>query len=155
MDKILELYISDHNIKALMNSVCSKYSKNIDHDQIESIKLITLWECIKKYNKDKGAKFTSFLYQRLDFALRNELKKKRKEFNFEDRDYGTKIEIKNNSFNELVDGLSTEDARLLSQKYIHNMTMVEIGEANGYSRETARRKINNAKKVCEQKLKLS
>ena len=29
------------------------------------------------------------------------------------------------------------------------MTMVEIGEANGYSRETARRRLKKAIKICQ------
>ena len=38
---------------------------------------------------------------------------------------------------------------ILEQKYLYNMTMQEIGEANGYSRETARRRINSAIKFCQ------
>lgn len=38
---------------------------------------------------------------------------------------------------------------ILELRYIHNMTMDEIGALNGYSRETARRKINSAIDFCK------
>ena len=65
-------YLKDPNILNIMSSVSNRYSKNIDLDQIDSIKLNTLWECVKKYDSSKGAKFTSFLYQMLDYSFKNE-----------------------------------------------------------------------------------
>ena len=37
-----------------------------------------------------------------------------------------------------------EMAKLIEQKYVCRMTMNEIGQANGYSRETARRRLKKA-----------
>ena len=45
---------------------------------------------------------------------------------------------------DIFDGLPSEYATLLEQKYVYNMTMNEIGRKNGYSRETARRKVAKA-----------
>ena len=162
-------YLKDPNVLNIMSSVCNRYSKNIDIDQIDSIKLNTLWECIKKYDPSKGAKFTSFLYQMLDYSFKNELKKKRKEWATESIDslYGGgrtgPSGRKSNFINsdnacsmpknniELFDGLSKEISQILIQKYIYNMTMVEIGKNNGYSRETARRKLAKAVKIYKNK----
>lgn len=155
MDNILREYIKDSAIQNLMNVVCSKYQKSIDFDQMESIKLNTLWECLKKYDDTKGAKFTSFLYQRLTFALKNEVKpRKKKEFSVNEIENNTPEKKPLQSINELLDGLPSESAKILSQKYIYNMTMVEIGKENGYSRETARRKLKNAIKIFKQRNKL-
>ena len=43
-----------------------------------------------------------------------------------------------------------EYKKLLRQKYIYRMTMSEIGQINGYSRETARRRFNKAKVYYEE-----
>ena len=40
-------------------------------------------------------------------------------------------------------------AKLIRQRYLDNMTMKEIGVANGYSRETARRRVLSAVKICK------
>lgn len=153
MDNLLEQYLKDPSIIAIMRTVENRFSKNIDFDQLESIKLNTLWECLKKYDETKGAKFTSFLYQQLTFAFKNELKKKKKEFPTENID----INISNNNNKtdyELMDGIPIDMKNLILQKYIYNMTMVEIGKANGYSRETARRKLAKAVKIFKQKNKI-
>ena len=48
------------------------------------------------------------------------------------------------NYTDIIDGLPSEYATLLEQKYVYNMTMNEIGRKNGYSRETARRKVAKA-----------
>ena len=45
---------------------------------------------------------------------------------------------------DMVTGLPEGVSKILEQRYLYNMTMVEIGNANGYSRETARRRLQNA-----------
>lgn len=148
MDNKMRELLSDPNVNGIMNAVASRY-KTIDPDQIDSIKLNTLWECIKKYNPEKGAKFTSFLYQNLNFAFKNELKKKSREFSTDVLENNTPDTTVNNS--DIFDGIPLESAKLIKQKYIYNMTMNEIGKMNGYSRETARRKVAKAVKIYKNK----
>ena len=75
MDKSFEDYLNDTNIVNIMNKVASRYKRAIDLDEIESIKMLTLWKCVDKYDPERGAKFTSYLYQQLNWALKNKLKK--------------------------------------------------------------------------------
>lgn len=133
--------LNDSNVVGIMNAVGSRY-RSIDPDQLDSIKLNTLWECSKKYNPNRGTKFTSFLYQNLVFAFKNELKKNIREFPTETIELNTPSRASNNT--DIFDGIPKEYARILEQKYIYNMTMNEIGDKNGYSRETARRKVAKA-----------
>ena len=148
MDSKMRELLSDPNVNGIMNAVASRY-KTIDPDQIDSIKLNTLWECIKKYDPEKGAKFTSFLYQNLNFAFKNELKKKSREFSTDVLENNTPDTTVSNS--DIFDGIPLESAKLIKQKYIYNMTMNEIGKMNGYSRETARRKVAKAVKIYKNK----
>lgn len=148
MDSKMKQLLSDPNILGIMNAVGAKY-RSIDPDQIDSIKLNTLWECSKKYDPKRGAKFTSYLYQNLNFAFKNELKKKSREFatdTLESSAIDGYVDYDN-----IFDGIPSEYANLLQQKYIANMTMNEIGMVNGYSRETARRKVAKAVKIYKKK----
>jgi len=52
---------------------------------------------------------------------------------------------------DIFDGIPYEYANLIKQKYIYNMTMNEIGKMNGYSRETARRKVAKAVRIYKNK----
>ena len=152
-DKTLKEVLNDSSVIAIMNSVCNRYRRAIDLDQIESIKTNTLWKCLQNYDKSYGAKFTSYLYQQLSFACKNELKKLNREYATENIAQNT-VDPKSNfseSMSEFVDGLSKEDADIIVQRFVYNMTMIEIAKANGYSRETARRRVSKAIKMYKQK----
>ena len=143
-----EKYLDSSEIKSLMNKAVYNFKKSIDFEELESIKMLTLWKCVNKYDKDKGAKFTSFLFSQLGFAGKNHLKKKRKEYNCE------KIEVcdmRNDTgeFFDTLDGLPEEVVKIIRQRFIYNMTMTEIGSQNGYSRETARRRLLRAVRLCK------
>jgi RNA polymerase sigma factor (sigma-70 family) len=141
MDKNFDEAYKNIDYKRIMDKVCSRYSRAVDPDDLTSIRLNTLWECLKKYDPTRGAKFTSYLYQQLTFAIKNSLKKRKREFtNIPIEKY--KNETENISL--VLSDLPDEYSNLLRQKYLGNMTMEEIGKENGYSRETARRKIKKA-----------
>jgi len=134
----------------IMNKVSNRYSKNIDRDDIDSIKMDTLWKCIQKYDETRGTKFTSYLYQQLSYALKNKVKKKRNEFNAVNNleKVDSKAILKGEVF-DIITGLEEEETKILEQRFFYNMTMKEIGRENGYSRETARRRLKNAIKTCQ------
>tara|TARA_R110002020_G_scaffold93738_1_gene225964 strand:- start:623 stop:1099 length:477 start_codon:yes stop_codon:yes gene_type:complete len=151
MDNI-ETCLKNPDIVNIMNALANKYARSIDVDEIESIKMLTLWKCIEKFDPDRGAKFTSYLYQQLSFAFKNELKKKKQMWYRENsqidfispHSQGVGIE-----FNDTISGLPEEVSKILKQRFLGNMTMVEIAKANGYSRETARRRLKTAIKICK------
>ena len=149
MDKF-DSYLKYPDIIGIIYKVLSKYRNSIDVDELDSIKMLTLWNCIKKYNPDKGVKFTSYLYSYLTYACKNELKKKRREYGC---DRLEAVDNRNNwrDLGDIVDGLPPEIAKVLNQRFVHSMTMHEIGCANGYSRETARRRLINAIQVCRKR----
>ena len=51
---------------------------------------------------------------------------------------------------EIVNGLDQQHVDIIHQRFYKNMTMKEIGKENGYSRETARRRVKNAIKSCKE-----
>lgn len=149
MDKIFEEKWESSDVQNIMNKVANRYRTAIDFDDIESIKMQTLWRCIDRYDSDKGTKFTSYLYQQLSFAFKNKLKKKRREYNVDtiesvDRQMQHAMEVR-----DMITGLDPEHADVLNKRFYHNMTMQEIGNSNGYSRETARRRLKTALKICK------
>ena len=149
MNQQFEEKWNDSNVRNIMNKVSKQYRYKIDLDDIESIQMNTLWKCIEKYDENRGTKFTSYLYQQLSYAFKNKIKKKRQEFNVDkfdkmDANYGNKLEVI-----DIVHGLDPDTAKILEQRFYNNMTMKEIGKRNGYSRETARRKLKNAIKTCQ------
>ena len=141
-----EAYLNE-DFSKIMRAVCNRYSRFLDEDDAESIKMQTLWECCQKYDPlhPKQAKFTSFLYDRLKCRIRNHLKKKKREktnLEIEMPYVQTTLEF------DILNSLNDEEKNILFQVYTHNMTLEEIGKSNGYSRETARRKLKKIKAKC-------
>ena len=170
MDKDIEVYLKDNNILMIMNKVSWPYKYNIDADEIWSMKMDVLWDCINKYDPQRGSKFTSYLYQQLSFALRSRVKKKKsasrngRTFSSMWCGAGPNSSIENNTIchrthsdmncYDILDGLPSDASYIIKQRFVENMTMKEIGSANGYSRETARRKLLKAIKICKEKNKI-
>jgi RNA polymerase sigma factor (sigma-70 family) len=141
---------NDNDIINIMNQISNRFNKNIDQDEIESIKMNTLWKCILKYDADRGTKFTSYLYQQLSYAYKNKVKKKNREYNCtRNMEKVDTNQLSYRKYYDATDGLDPSCTLLLNQRYLHNMTMKEIGKANGYSRETARRKLKKAVETCK------
>lgn len=152
MDKTFEDLVKDPDIVNIMNKVSSNFQRGIDFDEIQSIRLDTLWKCVNNYDETRGAKFTTYLHSQLNYAFRNWLKKKRSQINL--GELHTSVMDKHDysqDAHDVVNGLPNHISRILEQRYLYNMTMVEIGKANGYSRETARRRLKNAIKICKKK----
>jgi RNA polymerase sigma factor (sigma-70 family) len=132
--------------KKIMDSVCAKYSRSVDPDDISSLRLEILWKCLKSFDEDRGVKFTTFLYQQLNYAMMNQLRIRRREKNGIPFDI---CHIPKENIEVLLSDLNEDQKRILKQRYLERMTMVEIGAKNGYSRETARRAVNSALAVFE------
>lgn len=156
LEKFEELW-ENSDVRNVMNKVSNLYKKNIDPDDIESIKMDTLWNCIEKYDEKRGTKFTSFIYQRLSYAYRTFLKSKRITDDIKVLASETfyscpaidKKELDRMEVFDIITGLDEETKNILNQKFYENLTVTEIGRQNGYSRETARRKLQNAIKKCK------
>ena len=170
---IKELLEHPH-INGIIHQVFNRYKRAIDLDELDSIKMNILWDCASRYDPSKGAQFTSFLYSQLTFACKNELKKRTNEFNnienlemlknmgiktTTNRDKAMSVSNKSrdrsmrsgHEMYDMIDGLPPDIAKVLEQRFVYSMTMNEIGSANGYSRETARRRLINAIQVCKKR----
>jgi DNA-directed RNA polymerase specialized sigma subunit len=132
--------------RKIMDSVCAKYCRSVDPDDISSLRLEVLWKCLNNFDEGRGVKFTTYLYQQLNYAMMNQLRIRRREKN------GIPFDICHNpkeNIEVLLSDLNEDQQKILKQRFLDRMTMIEIGKKNGYSRETARRAVNNALAVFE------
>ncbi len=153
--EFLEAYRNLDNTR-IMNKVCSRYRNTIPYDEIERCKLIALWEAMKAFDPNGGRKFTSFLYNRIDWECKKEIQrinrhKKRTAFFIDGLSEGSHTPDYRNLRNyetvnieEAIETLVPKYKNILHQRFFERMTMQEIADRNNYSRETARRYINIA-----------
>ena len=143
-DKELLEALSDINNVRIINKVCYKYRQTIPYDELERCKLISLWQALKAFDPEGGRKFTSFLYNRIDWECKkqiyqiNRIKKKHifcEEVTKED----PHSDQHSFEMQEVLCKLDPKYQKVVTQRFFNKMTMQEIADKNGYSRETARR----------------
>ena len=149
--KTIEECLNDTSVKSIIRTVEGRFKNSIDPDDLSSVSHETLWRCITKFDASRNAKFTSYLYQQLNFAFKNQLKKDSKNKSYPtdniERSFTDDVRLETmDMLNSMPDDLGT----VLRQRFIDNMTIQEIGDTNGYSRETARRRIKKAFRKCKE-----
>jgi len=147
-DEEFDVAWSDINNIKIINKVCSKYVKIIPRDELDRCKLIALWEALKAYDPEKGQRFTSFLYNRIDWECKKQLydinkRNRQKKYNeaLHFADDKSDLEIK-----DVIQKLHPRLRKVIYQRFFERLTMEEIAKENDYSRETARRYILHALK---------
>lgn len=158
-NKNFEEAINNEYYKKIMNKVCKENLKGIcTKDELKSIMMNTLFSCLKKFDKQKNVKFSSYLYRSIQNNSRRIYKNKAKSFKDVSLidNFHSKLIVDNKAFDEARDILmSVKDKDpvlhdILIKKFYYRMTNKEIGESNGYGKEAARKKLKKALDLCRQ-----
>tara|TARA_R110002051_G_scaffold52514_1_gene99653 strand:- start:234 stop:725 length:492 start_codon:yes stop_codon:yes gene_type:complete len=143
--KEFEEALNDNDTQRVFGFLSKKYH-NISKDDIIECQLLGLWKALKKYDPERKKKFKNFLYTSIDWECKLYLRKnKRKEVScvYDSADNNFEpfepIEVM-----DIVDCLIPRLKIVIKQRFFENFTMEEIGNANNYSRETARRYLKEA-----------
>ena len=144
----------------VMNKICSKYTEIISYEELQRCKLISLWEALKSYDPSKGkCKFTSFLCNRLFWEIQKQLYEINKARRIPKSDSAStliseichsKENFDNLEIDEIFENLDNNSRDILFKRFYESKTAKEIGQDNGYGRETARRRINEALEKLKQ-----
>lgn len=145
---------------SILYKICNKNLKSVcTVEEIRSVAMSTLWNCVSKYKDGySAARFSSYLYKSAENNSRRLYKKKIKIKNIEteltpyqqykkqDNDIANRREVF--EILESVKDLDLELYDILVKKFYYNMTNKEIGIQNGYGKETARKKVKKALDLC-------
>ena len=148
---------NNEDYQKLMNKVMRPWHGNFTPEEMEQLKLICLWKCTQNFDATKEVKFTSYLYASLRNAIIREIKNKNSKYSYSDIGDSNNLScgsgVGSIDTKNAIGNLPDEYQNIIFQRFFSNMTVAEIGRANGYSRETARRKIKKAVKLCENIIK--
>lgn len=150
--------INNEYYKKILYKVCNENLKDVcSKDEIQSVALSTLWNCVQKYKANKEVTFSTYLYRSIQNNSRRLYKKKIKTYK--------EKQLYTNQIESIFDPSAIEDARdilmsiesinkelhkILIQKFFYGMTNKEIGQANGYGKEAARKKLKKAIELCRE-----
>tara|TARA_R100001132_G_scaffold27467_1_gene33882 strand:- start:214 stop:702 length:489 start_codon:yes stop_codon:yes gene_type:complete len=139
-----EVSLNKEDTKRVFGFLAKKYYRSMPIDEIESCQLIGLWKALKKYDIAKKRKFSNFLYVSIDWECKLYLRRNRRRYLTCDTFLGDSGDYELVELLDIVDSLSPRLKRVVKQRFFYNLTMEEIGDANDYSRETARRYLKEA-----------
>jgi len=150
--------VSNEYYKKILYKVCNENLRDVcSKDEIQSIAMSTLWNCLQKYKINQNVKFSSYLYRSIQNNSRRVYKKKIK--------VARERQLFSNQTELIFDPKNVEEARdilmsvkekdfelynILIQKFFHGMTNKEIGQSNGYGKEAARKKLKKALELCRE-----
>lgn len=127
----------------IMQKAVSKYRKILDKEEVKSCQMIGLWKAMQNFDKNHGIKFTTFLYN----IVRNECRKRLRQeppISARINEYSTSKVENNSFFTEIVDSLDYPLNRIIELRYLGSMTIKEIGQELGMTKNNIRRNIQKA-----------
>ena len=143
-DEEFEKALKNKDNIRIIKSVTKKYSGQLSEETQKSCGLYGLWRCMKNHDDSYGRKFTTSLFVHVEWECKREISAQRRKplvFLGESDD---KIESlpPNMDASEILDCLTENQKKIMHQRFFENMTLQEIGENHGYSKEAARQNIN-------------
>ncbi len=154
-----EAYENLDNLRIMSSAISSSGTTCIlTMEELEGCKLIALWKTLQTWSKEAfpNVKFTTFLFKHVRWQcyfqahVATKYYKHHKSLVDNNEYVGQKEDIDNY---DIEDRLAIDDALenvpdkfldIIEQRFYKEMTLKEIGKANGYSHETARAHIDNA-----------
>lgn len=155
---IFQEAINNEYYKKILYKVCNENLRDVcTKDEIQSVALSTLWNCVQKYKANKEVTFSTYLYRSIQNNSRRLYKKKIKTcrekqlfINQTDLVFDPDNQEEARDILMSVKSVNQELYNILVQKFFYGMTNKEIGQANGYGKEAARKKLKKAIELCRE-----
>lgn len=148
-DKIEEA-LKDINIVKIMNKASKRFKNQLDSDTIKTCQLNALCKTFVNHDPEKGAKFTTYLYNGVFIECMKEIKFSQKSLRNSGKLHDN-IPTNKNQFLivDLLDELNDDEEREIFMDRLSNMTIAEMAEKYGKNRESTRRKMHKVfKKIA-------
>lgn len=120
----------------IMKAASKKY-RSVLGDEVEVCQLEGLWLALRKWESERGMQFTTYLFdcvKRKCYAEATKIRRKNEKehnlpsFHLPEQSYHDSYLI-----NDMVLSLNERDAKLLSDRFVSNKTLLEIGNENNVS----------------------
>lgn len=147
----IEQALQDINILKIMNKASKRFKNQLDKDTIKTCQLNALWKTFVNHDPNKGAKFTTYLYNGVFIECMKEIKFYNKSLKNTGKLHDNIKENKNQYLmTDILDELNDEERQLFVDK-LSNMTIAEMASKYGKNRESTRRKMHKVLKKIANK----
>lgn len=138
----IENALKDLNIVKIMNKASKRFKNQLDKDTIKTCQLNALWKTFVNHDPQKGAKFTTYLYNGVFIECMKEIKFHQKSARNTGKLHDNIKENKNQYLaTDIMDELNEEERQIFVDR-LSNMTIAEMAAKYGKNRESTRRKMH-------------
>lgn len=138
----IENALKDTNILKIMNKASKRFKNQLDKDTIHTCQLNALWKTFVNHNPEKGAKFTTYLYNGVFIECMKEIKFKQKSNRNNGKLHDNITDHRDQYImTDILDELNSEEQQMIMDRF-SNMTIAEIAKKHDKNRESTRRKIH-------------
>lgn len=149
-EKIQEA-LKDSNIVKIMNKASKRFKNQLDSDTIKTCQLSALWRTFVNHDPQKGAKFTTYLYNGVFIECMKEIKFTQKSKRNTGKLHDNIKENKNQYLLiDILDELEDDEKEIFLDR-LANMTIAEMATKYDKNRETTRRKMHKVFKKITNK----
>lgn len=158
-DEMVREALGDSDVRSLMFSEGAKYAKILDGDQIESASYEALMKALSYHREEFGQKFTTSLYRFLHFELKREvghaLRLRSGQVDVDVSDVAAEPDpddvdelerVRRERIRPVLEAarryLPKDIQTVVNQHFFEQMNFEEIAQFNGFTRETARQKLD-------------
>lgn len=129
----------------IIKSVLSKYRGRLTEETLKSCGLNALWRCLQQHDEKYTTKFTSSLWRFVHWECKKELKTlARSKFRPQElTDIAEEVPL-DNLFDDISSILDQEQAKIVKLRFLEGMTLKEIGNTFGVTKEAVRLKLKKA-----------
>lgn len=138
----IEEALNDINIVKIMNKASKRFKNQLDKDTIKTCHLNALWKTFVNHDPDKGAKFTTYLYNGVFIECMKEIKFYQKSAKNTGKLHDNIEENKDQYLLiDILDELDSTEKEIFLDR-LSNMTIAEMAKKYSKNRESTRRKMH-------------
>tara|TARA_B100002019_G_C21269649_1_gene601439 strand:- start:2698 stop:3180 length:483 start_codon:yes stop_codon:yes gene_type:complete len=142
----LEEKLKDEELLRLSNKAAQSFTDSLSKDEIKNCIMSAIWSAVNNFKEDKKTKFTTYLYKGVIYECIKQKKsnsRKSKALHF---DINNALSVPSGSnFTseiEMLEEINTcEDPSLIFERFYDNLTLKDMAEKRGVSKEAIRFKL--------------
>lgn len=144
LNDLFEKTIQDSNIINITRKAGLKFRKVLSEQEVENCINIAVWKALKKYKKDSGLKFTTYVYRGVILECKTQYKKnsyRKPHIQILGKDFASSSD--SSQVLDILEELKRQKyGQMVIDKYLNSYTTKEIAVKNNTSVETIRKKIH-------------
>jgi len=142
----LEEKLKDEELLRLSNKAAQSFTDSLSKDEIKNCIMGAIWSAVNNFKEDKKTKFTTYLYKGVIYECIKQKKSNNRKSKVMHFDINNALSVPSGSnFTDEIDMFeeinTCQDPSLIIERFYDNLTLKDMAEKRGISKEAIRFKL--------------